>query len=189
MSKQTNKLLVSTWKKVASEWKKFNTKKTKILSKKTLPPEFKRGLLAEEKDKALKNISIHYEEYRGLRFAKKHKSDIDSFIFTNQYKTINTVQNTYKAKKGIGQKRLDSTIKKVLKKDKVVGVLAVLKVKDEDSGKILHISDFITEKNLKAINDRKMTVYEYVAGHARGLKSTQEFKELGIYIKVIYAKA
>lgn len=185
---KVNKKLEVTRRKVSKEWSKYRTAKKHILHLKRLAPEFKKGLLEEKRAIARGNISIKYEEYRGYKFGVTHKSDIENFSYVNKYQTINSIQKTYKARKGIGEKRLDKNIEKILGKEDVNGVLAILKVKDEESGKIMYISDFITKNSLQRLKDNNTTIYEHVAGHARGLKSTQEFKELGIYIKIIYTK-
>jgi len=188
MLSKVSKKLQGTRGKVSKQWQKYRTVKKHILSLKRMPIEFKKGLLAEEREKTKGNISTFYDEYRGFKFSVTHQSDVSNFSFVNKYQTVNSIQKTYKAQKGIGEKKLDKSIENILGKDDVNGVLAILKVKDEDSGKIMYISDFITKNSLKRLQDRNNSIYEHVAGHARGLKSTSEFKELGIYIKVIYTK-
>jgi hypothetical protein len=186
MLKRISKKLDVSKRKVSKKWQSYRTQKTKILGRKRLAPEFKKGLIEDLRFETRKKISNTWSDYRDFRVSITGKSDF------NLFRTIEhneSTQKFYKARKGLSVEKYNSKIQNLLQDKKVLGVLAVMKVKDIETGRIHYVSDFITKGLLKRLDKKGKSIYEHVAEHKPNVKSDVEFEEIGLYMRVVYAKA
>jgi hypothetical protein len=187
MLKKVSKKLDVTRRKVSRRWQHYRTEKKHILSLKRMPAEYKRGMIDELRHTTRQNISTEYEEYRGYKFAKVHRSDVDDFIFTKQSKTENTFQKYYKARRGLDESKLDKIIPKLIDKPGVTGVGLIFKIQDETTERIYHVSDFITKGLLERIQAKGESLYDHLSDKL-SFTGYMEYKLMSIHIRVIYEK-
>jgi len=184
-----NRLLV-TRRKVSRSWSTYRTKKKHILGLRRLPDDLKRGLLTEAREKTKEKISGTYKEYQEQKYGLIHRSPYGDFRYTNTLQTPkgSTIQKIYKAKKGYNTNNLDKTIPKILKEDRVKGVLVVFSVESEETGQKQYVSNYINKELLKRLDKDNQTIFEYVTARFKA-GNTKDYHLKFIYIRVIYEKS
>ena len=187
MLKKVSKKLDVTRSKASKHWRKYRREKKHILSLKRMPIEYKKGMINELLFSTRENISSDWQDYRGFKYSTIHKSDISDFRFTKQGKTKNTIQKYYTAKRGFNEDKLDVIVPKLLDKSNVSGVLLIFKIKDEKTGRIYHVSDFITTGLLDRIEEDDLTLYEHLSNKLY-FTGYSEYQMLSINLRVIYEK-
>jgi hypothetical protein len=191
MLRSVSKKLEVTSRKVSREWQKYRKVKSKILKSKRLqrlPDEFKTALLEEKRHETKQKISKKYSEYREFKFPLTHVSEFSGFRYSKRKTTDNSIQKYFKAGKDYNPDRLDNLIPKILDKNKVLGVLVVLEIYDTENDIIKYTSEFVTKALIKRLNEKGVSIYDYVAEKTKQSKSTEEFELRRIHIRVIYAK-
>jgi hypothetical protein len=187
MLKKVSKKLDVTRSRVSRHWQHYRTEKAEILSKKRIAPEFKKGLIDELRGKTRSNISTFWEDYRGFKYGALHVSDISDFTVTKKSLTENTIQKYYKARKGYDESKLDKQIPKLLEKSNVLGVGLIFKIMDEETGRIMHVSDFITKGLYDRIKAKDETLYDHLSDKL-SFTGYVEYTLISIHIRIIYAK-
>ena len=192
-----------TKRKVSKHWQAYRTEKKRIMSLKRMPPEFKKGLIEEKLQSTRGKISGDWGDYRSYKYGKIHKSDIPGFSLvgkqtgkkwtdkqgiTKYSEFDKTIHKIYKAPESFSENKWDKTISGVLERKNVLGVVAVLKVKNEND-QIMYISDFITKSMMSRINAAGYNVFEHIGYKAKSEKSLEEFELVSYYMRVVYAKA
>jgi hypothetical protein len=190
MLKKVSKKLEVTRGKASKRWQHYRTEKKHILSLKRMPSDFKRGMVQELRTTTRLNISTDWEDYRGFKFATVHRSDIEDFAFTKQYQTpkSETVQKYYRAKRGFDESKLDRIVPKLLQKPNVRGLLVVLKIQDEETERIIHVSKFLNKGAIDRLKELDKTVYDDITDKLFFTGYT-EYQLKSINIRVIYEKA
>ena len=191
--KVSNKLKVSR-NKVKKEWSKFNTKKRSILRRKTLPQDFRKGLIDEAREVAKSNIRVIYAEYQENKFSKDQKSPYEGFTYTKyketfgnkRIRTKGTIQKFYRASKDYDETNIEQLIPEILQEEGVKGVLVIFKIVDVETDLIGYVSDFVTQSLLDRL---QVSLYEHLSMKLKNNKSIQNFEFMNIYIRVIYEKS
>jgi hypothetical protein len=189
MKKSVSKKLGASRVKTSRLWRHYRINKKKIFSKKLLPLDFKRGLAAEQRDITRKNITITWEDYRGWKFGAIHHSRYKNFSFQKRHITLYSEQEFYKVSKYLSDKDLDSQIGKILNEQGVSGVGLIFRVKDEDTGLIHHVSEYVTIGLYEKLQGKGISLYDHLSTKLRYSKSVHEYKLTGRIVRIIYEKS
>jgi hypothetical protein len=187
--KKISKELAKSKNKVKAIWKHHKVEKRKIESKKTLPLDFKRGLIKELTEVTKSNISNVWEDYRGFKFGVFHDSPYSDFSYVKRHNTINTQQDFYKAKRFYNEGNLDSQIGNILSEPGVLGVGLIFKVQDEETDLIMHVSDYITKGLYERLQQKGISLFNHLSTKLKYSKSVHEYELKDIYIRIIYEKS
>ena len=189
MKKVISKKLINSRKKTSRLWRHYRVEKRNILSKKRLPFDLKRGLIAEQREVTKSNISNVWEDYRGFKFGVFHDSPYSDFIYVKRHNTINTQQDFYKAKRYYNEANLDYQIGNILNESGVLGVGLILKVQDEETDLIMHVSDYITKGLYLRLQQKGISLFDHLSTKLKYSKSVHEYELKDIYIRIIYEKS
>jgi len=190
--KSVRNRLQKTQSTTSKQWQRYREVKAKVNARKSLSKTEKKQILSSELDLTRQRISESYLQYREYKHAKIYKSEIYDFNFTKQFRTANTTQRIYKAKRNFDTDKLDNIILNKLEKDKnLLGILVVFEVENEQGIKSF-VSNYITRDLLNRIQEMNEdtfgegAIFDFVterlnAGYKEGLKL--KF----IYMRLIYA--
>lgn len=191
--KSVAKRLTGTQKQVSKQWQQYRKVKLKVAARKNLSRTEKKQILTSELDLTRQKISNTYLDYREYKHAKLYKSEFIDFNFTKQFRTKNTTQRIYKARRNFDPDNLDNIIADKLEQDSnLQGVLVVFEV-ENDQGIKSYVSNYITPDLLDRIQELNEdfgegAIYDFVTERLNaGYKENLKLKF--IYMRLIYANA
>jgi len=190
MLRKVSKKLESTQKKVPKRWQSYRARKKHILGLKRMPPDIKRGLVKDALKETRQRISADWEDYRGKKYAIIYGSDIDNFNLTKKFTTKNTEQFFYKAFPDYDEKDLETLVPELLKRERLTGLLVILKVRNKKTDTIAYASELFTETSLARVREKGETIYSHVAHKFKSSDTdVVEYELISIHLRLIYEKA
>lgn len=191
--KSVRKRLSGTQSSVKKQWQRYGKTRSRVNSRKDLSKTEKKQILASELDLTRQRISEDYLRYREYKHAKINKSEFYDFNFTKEFKTPNTTQRIYKAKRNFDTDKLDTIIADKLEKDsRLQGILVVFEVENEQGIKS-YVSNYITRELLDRIQEQNEdfgegAIFDFVTERLNaGYKESLKLKF--IYMRLIYANS
>lgn len=191
--KSVRKRLSGTQSNVKKQWQRYGKIRSRVNSRRDLSKTEKKQILASELDLTRQRISEAYLRYREYKHAKINKSEFYDFNFTKEFKTPNTTQRIYKAKRNFDTDKLDTIIANKLESDKrLLGILVVFEVENEQGIKS-YVSNYITRELLDRIQEQnedfgKGAIFDFVTERLNaGYKESLKLKF--IYMRLIYANS
>lgn len=187
MLKKVEKKLQASRTKVSKHWQRYRTKKKHILGLKLMPLDFKRGLLAEAREKTRSDIHSYWDDYRGYKFSIVHRSDIPDLMFTRKKEFPETRSKYYKARKDFDARKLEKLIPDILDKPNVKGVLLSFKIWNVEEEKLQHVSEFYTKEKLQRLSELGIPIYDSLA-EKLSERGYLEYSLKSIHFRIIYRK-
>lgn len=191
--KSVRKRLSATQASTKKQWQRYGKVRARVNSRRDLSKTEKKQILASELDLTRQRISEGYLRYREYKHAKTNKSEFYDFNFTKEFKTPNTTQRIYKAKKNFDTDKLDTIIADKLESDKrLLGILVVFEVENEQGIKS-YVSNYITRELLDRIQEQNEdfgegAIFDFVTERLNaGYKESLKLKF--IYMRLIYANS
>jgi len=180
-------------KKISKLWSHYRADKKFVLKSKRFTPFEKKAIITENLEITRNNISIAWDEYRGLKYGLVRKSPYEGFKLYKKTVTTNTEQFWYKLNKGYNKNKLDDQVGEILDEPGVTGVLLIFLVKEEETEKLIYASDYIT----KTLYDRLIfnaeeyvdVLWSHLTDKLTYSNSVGEFELKGMYIRIIYEKS
>jgi hypothetical protein len=188
MLKKVEKKLQTSRTKISKHWQRYRTKKKHILGLKRMPLDFKRGLLAEAREKTRSDIHTYWDDYRGYKFSVVHHSDIPDLMFTRERKQPESVSKYYKAPRNFDARKLQKIIPSILDRPRVRGVLLSFKIWNVEEEKIQHVSEFYNKAKIKLLVERGESIYDNLA-EKLSEHGYIEYALKSIHFRIIYEKA
>jgi hypothetical protein len=197
MKKSISKKLQASRKKTSLIWRHYRVEKKKIVSKKRLPLDLKKGevsnLLFNTRKKEIPNV---WKDYRDWKFGFIYHSPYENFKYVTEHEKFTARTVLYKSTEKYFddfdriEENMDNQIKQILNESGVVGVMLIFKVKginsENDTNKIIHISDFITKSRLQALNSNGLSAYQNLTNKLIYAKYADEFDMKKILIRIYY---
>ena len=191
--KSVRKRLSATQSNVKKQWQRYGKIRSRVNSRRDLSKTEKKQILASELDLTRQRISEDYLRYREYKHAKINKSEFYEFNFTKEFKTPNTPQRIYKAKRNFDTDKLDTIIADKLENDsRLQGILVVFEVENEQGIKS-YVSNYITRELLDRIQEQNEdfgegAIFDFVTERLyAGYKEILKLKF--IYMRLIYANS
>ena len=191
--KSVRKRLSATQANTKKQWQRYNKIRSRVNSRKDLSKTEKKQILASELDLTRQRISEDYLQYREYKHAKINKSEFYDFNFTKEFKTPNTTQRIYKAKRNFNTDKLDTIIANKLESDKrLLGILVVFEVENEQGIKS-YVSKYITREVLHRIQEQNEdfgdgAIFDFVTERLNAVYK-ESLKLKFIYMRLIYANS